>query len=116
MSEKEQQQIRNDQYTDTDRIFTLPNILSILRLLMSMRKTVSVVRSVNMPSAWPQVHFALGKSRFHTVWVGRSVKLPVSRRSRQGLRNVMRICLVLNILCRAAGDAGKENLAIFLSP
>ncbi len=34
MSEKEQQQIRNDQYTDTDRIFTLPNILSILRLLM----------------------------------------------------------------------------------
>ena len=34
MSEKEQQQIRNDQYTDTDRIFTLPNMLSILRLLM----------------------------------------------------------------------------------
>lgn len=34
MSEKEQQQIRHDQYTDTDRIFTLPNILSILRLLM----------------------------------------------------------------------------------
>lgn len=34
MSEKEQQQIQHDQYTDTDRIFTLPNMLSMLRLLM----------------------------------------------------------------------------------
>ena len=34
MSEKEQQQIRHDQYTDTDRIFTLPNMLSIFRLLL----------------------------------------------------------------------------------
>lgn len=34
MSEKEQKQILRDQHVDTDRIFTLPNILSILRLLM----------------------------------------------------------------------------------
>ena len=34
MSEKEQKQILQDQHVDTDRIFTLPNILSILRLLM----------------------------------------------------------------------------------
>ena len=34
MSEKEQQQIQQDQYADTDRIFTLPNMLSIFRLLL----------------------------------------------------------------------------------
>ena len=34
MSEKEQQQIRQAQYADTDRIFTLPNMLSIFRLVL----------------------------------------------------------------------------------
>ena len=34
MSEKEREQIQQAQHVDTDRIFTLPNVLSILRLLM----------------------------------------------------------------------------------
>lgn len=34
MSEKEQQQILQDQRSDTDRIFTLPNILSFFRLAL----------------------------------------------------------------------------------
>ncbi|MBQ6430641.1 MAG: CDP-alcohol phosphatidyltransferase family protein [Oscillospiraceae bacterium] len=34
MSEKEREQIQQAQYVDTDRIFTLPNMLSFLRLLL----------------------------------------------------------------------------------
>lgn len=34
MSEKEREQIRQAQHVDTDRIFTLPNMLSFLRLLL----------------------------------------------------------------------------------
>lgn len=34
MSEKEREQVERAQYVDTDRIFTLPNILSFFRLLL----------------------------------------------------------------------------------
>ena len=34
MTEKERKTVESDQRVDTDRIFTLPNVLSIFRLLL----------------------------------------------------------------------------------